>query len=95
MSEYKPQPINTNDIKLDDDLLKLTEILAKNVHEIWALSRIEEGWSFGRERNDSLKQHPYIIPYSQLPDSEREYDRNTAMNTLKMMLKLGYKITKK
>lgn len=94
MKVYTPSPINTSDIELSDDLKQLVEELARNVHDIWAVGRITDGWTYGPERNDALKQHPCLIDYSELPESEKEYDRNTAMETLKMILKLGWKIEK-
>lgn len=95
MKEYIPSPIDTSDIELTDDLKQLVEQLARNVHDIWAVGRISDGWTYGPERNDTLKQHPCLIDYSELPESEKEYDRNTAMETLKMILKLGWKIEQK
>lgn len=94
MSEYTPSPIDTSDIELSDDLKLLMEQLARNVHETWAIGRLNEGWTYGPERNDTLKQHPCLINYDELPESEKEYDRNTATATLKMILKLGWKIEK-
>lgn len=94
MKEYIPSPIDTSDIELTDDLKQLVEELARNVHDIWATGRLNDGWTYGPERNDILKQHPCLIDYSELPESEKEYDRNTAMETLKMILKLGWKIEK-
>ncbi|MCQ2306665.1 MAG: Ryanodine receptor Ryr [Bacteroidales bacterium] len=94
MTIYTPNPINTDDVELNGVLLELTEKLAENVHEMWALGRINDGWRYGEKRDDAAKTHPCLVPYSQLPDSEREYDRNTAMSTLKLIVKLGYKIEK-
>lgn len=89
---YKPNPIDTSDITLSEELLELTEKLAEQVHEIWALGRVAEGWTFGEKRDDSKKQTPCLVPYSELPESEKEYDRNTAIATLKLIEKLGYDI---
>lgn len=90
---YEPKPIDTSDVILSDDLLELTEKIAENVHDVWAVGRIEQGWTYGTERNDELKTTPCLVPYSELPDSEKEYDRNTALETLKLIIKLGYKIS--
>lgn len=90
---YSPTPIDTSDIALSEDLAGLTEAMARNVHEVWAAGRIKEGWTFGTIRNDQNKTHPCLIPYEQLPESEREYDRQTAIQTLKLIMKLGYTIT--
>lgn len=92
---YNPKPINTEGIELPEDLIELREKIAENVHDIWAKQRIEQGWSYGEVRNDELKQHPCLVPYDELPESEKEYDRNTAMETLKLIIKLNWKIEKK
>ena len=95
MKEYNPQPINTNDIHLPDELTELIEEMAKNVHEVWAVGRIADGWKYGKERNDVFKFHPCLIPYEELSESEKEYDRATAISTLKLILKLEFEIHKK
>jgi ryanodine receptor 2 len=91
-NEYLPQPIDTDDVKLPEELLPLVEKMAKNVHEVWAESRIDQGWTWGEERNDQRKTHPCLVPYEQLPEEEKDYDRNTALGTLKLIIKLGFKI---
>ena len=91
---YNPQPVNLSNVKLPSELEPLVEKMAEHVHDVWAESRIREGWSYGKQRNDVTKKHPCLVPYSELSDSEKEYDRNTAMETLKLITKLGYKIVK-
>lgn len=91
---YNPQPINTEGIELPEELIELREKIAENVHDIWAKQRIDQGWSYGEVRNDELKQHPCLVPYEKLPESEKEYDRSTAMETLKLIIKLNWKIEK-
>jgi ryanodine receptor 2 len=94
MTQYRPIPKELNSIQLPDELNDLVEAMARNVHEVWAQSRIEEGWKYGSERNDTLKQHPCLVPYEQLTEMEKEYDRRTAVSTLKLISKLGFKISK-
>ena len=91
---YIPQVADTSKVELPEDLVKLTELMALNVHEVWAQTRIQQGWIYGQTRNDTLKQHPCLIPYDELQDSEREYDKNTAIETVKLIISLGYKIEK-
>lgn len=91
--EYIPQPIDTSDIKLPENLELLVEQMSKNVHEVWAETRFRQGWTYGEQRNDELKTHPCLIPYEELPEEEKEYDRNTSLGTLKLILKLGFKIS--
>lgn len=92
--EYIPHPIDTSDVELSEELLLLTEQLARNVHDIWSVGRLSEGWTYGPERSDTLKQNPCLVDYSDLPESEKAYDRNTAMETLKTILKLGWRVEK-
>ena len=91
---YKPQPIDTTGIELDTDILELSELIAKNTHEVWSAGRIRDGWSYGETRDDEKMTHPCLIPYEELSESEKEYDRNTSMETLKLIIRLGYKIVK-
>lgn len=89
---YQPKPIDTSGVKLDPSLVELTEFLASNTHDVWALRRIGEGWSHGPSLDADAKQHPDLVPYPQLPESEKEYDRNTAIEALKLILLRGYQI---
>lgn len=91
---YVPQPMDTEDVQLPEELNELVEQMAKNVHEVWAQARIQQGWTWGPERNDALKHHPCLVPYEELPESEKEYDRNTSIETLKLICKLGFKISR-
>jgi hypothetical protein len=93
MKKYVPKPINTENIELSASLLDLMEKLAANTHNVWSQARLSEGWTYGTKRDDTQKKHPGLIPYAQLPESEKEYDRRTASETLKAILKLGYTIT--
>jgi len=90
---YKPHPIDTSDVELPDEVAQLVEQLARNVHENWAEGRLNDGWTFGPVRNDKLKQHPCLVEYDDLPENEKDYDRATAIETLKVILKLGYRLT--
>lgn len=92
--KYNPQPIDTSDIELPEELNSLLEAMAKNVHEIWAQERIKQGWKYGEKRDDAKKHHPCLVPYEELPEEEKVYDRNTSVETLKLILKLGFKINK-
>lgn len=84
--------MDTSDVQLPEELNELVEKMAKNVHDVWAQSRISQGWTYGPERNDALKHHPCLVPYEELPEIERAYDRDTALGTLKLICKIGFKI---
>lgn len=94
VDEYVPHPIDVDDIPLDGDLEELQEAIAENAHDVWAEARIKEGWTYGKVRDDANKKHPDLIPYTALPDSEKEYDRIMAFNTIKLVKKLGFDIVK-
>lgn len=91
---YSPDPIDTSCVELSSKLSELVERLAANNHDHWALQRIAEGWRFGPERNDKAKTHPDLVPYNELLDSEKEYDRRTVVETLKALIALGFKVEK-
>jgi RyR domain len=92
--DYEPDPIDTSKVQLSDEILELTERLAENAHDVWAQQRREEGWRLGPRRDQDKKEHPSLVPYKELPEEEKDYDRNTAMETLKAMIALGYRIEK-
>jgi hypothetical protein len=93
-ASYKPQPRDTSSVRLPAELTQLTELLAKNTHENWARLRMDEGWRPGPRRDDGRKEHPGLVPYEELSESEKDYDRRTAIETLKTILALGYRIEK-
>jgi RyR domain len=94
MSRYQPKPIDTTGIRLNGELADLTERLAENAHDNWALMRIREGWTLGPQRDDAAKKHPNLVPYEDLSVTDKDLDRATAMETIKAMLALGYEIRK-
>lgn len=93
-NNYIPQPIDTKDVVLPKELSSLAEEIAKNVHEVWSVGRMKEGWTYGEERNDAEKHHPCLVPYEELTETEKEYDRKTSQETLKLIMKLGFRIMK-
>lgn len=91
---YIPKPIDTSDVILDGEILSLSEALARNTHEVWSENRIKDGWKYGERRDDEARLHPCLVPYDELPEEEKEYDRHTSLEALKLITKLGYKIIK-
>jgi len=87
---YKPEPIPTASVRLGDDLFALAEVLAKNAHDRWAEQRLAEGWRYGRARSDERKEHPCLVPYESLPESEKTFDRTMALESLRVLVALGY-----
>ncbi len=91
---YTPKPIDTSGIELPKEITELTEKIATNVHENWAAERIADGWVYGEKRDDEKKTTPCLVPYDELPEREKDFDRITAMQSIKTILALGYKIEK-
>lgn len=90
---YIPNPIDTSDVTLSPELVKLANLLSANVHNVWGAARIQEGWTYGPARDDARKETPCMVPFEELSDNEKAYDLNTAFETLKVLVKLGYTIT--
>ena len=90
--KYTPAPIDTRSVTLSSELSSLTEKLAEHTHDLWAATRLSQGWTHGPQRDDTKKHHPCLIPYADLPESEKTYDRETALGTLRAILALGYTI---
>jgi hypothetical protein len=93
--KYRPNPIDTSKIVIPQELVRLSEVLARNAHEVWAAKRVSEGWEWGPEKGDRVKKTPNLVPFDDLPDPEKEYDRQMVRETLKSILVLGYSIEKK
>lgn len=91
---YTPRPIDVSDVELNEDILSIREAIAENAHDVWAEQRLKTGWTYGSEQNDQKKETPDLVPYSQLPEGEKEFDRIMALSTIKLMKKLGYDIIK-
>ena len=91
---YTPKPVDTEGVRLSEEIEELCEALAKNTHEVWAAGRIAEGWAYGPLRDDAARRHPCLVPYEELSESEREYDRSTSRETLRLIVKLGFRIVK-
>lgn len=93
-STYRPSPIDIDDIELGPELIDLVERLAENGHDLWALQRLQDGWTLGDERNDARKTHPGLVAYGDLPESEKEYDRVMAVGTIKAIVALGFSVSR-
>ena len=93
--EYTPQPLDTANVELPQELLDLSEEIARNVHDVWAKNRISEGWTWGPVRDDEKRQTPCLVPYEELPEEEKAYDRNTALDTLRFITLRGFDIVRR
>ncbi len=90
--DYIPSMVDTSSVNVPKALIDLSEKIAKNTHEVWSAGRIADGWTWGPQRDDQLKQHPCLVPYEDLSEEEKEYDRRTSMETIKLILSFGYQI---
>lgn len=88
---YRPCP-QPESPALPAALEPLREALAESIHDTWSAGRLAEGWRWGPERDDANKLHPCLVPYDQLPESEKEYDRRTAEATLRFILSRGFRV---
>ena len=93
--KYQPRPLDTSDIVLPDAVGEVADLLSKNVHEVWAAQKVSDGFSYGERDDKTLKTHHNLVPYEDLSQEDRQYDRNTALETVRVLLKLGFVIQKK
>lgn len=93
-NEYVPAPVDTRAVEIPRELAELAEMLSKNTHEVWARTRLEQGWRWGETRDDARKLHPCLIPYEELSEDEKAFDRNTALETIRLILALGFRISR-
>ena len=89
---YVPRPLDTTDVSLPAPLLARIELLARNVHDTWAQLHVVRGWRYGPHLDEVKKEHPSLVPYDELPEYAKEYDRNVALQTVKAVLALGFRI---
>ena len=89
---YRPNPLDTSSVILPEELSPLLEKLAEQVHETWAQGRLEDGWVYGEARDDDKRTTPCLVPYEALTEEEKDFDRMTALTTLKTIVALGYRI---
>jgi RyR domain len=93
-TDYEPKPIPVEHIVLDGEILELVEVLAENAHDIWATERLRDNWTYGPERDDAKREHPCLVPYAQLADRDRDYDRSMVLGSIRAMLALGFTISR-
>ena len=93
-NQYIPQPADLTGVELPQELGELAEMIARNVHEVWSKNRLDDGWTYGPVRDDQKKTHPCLVPYEELPEREKDYDRATSQETLKLIMRLGFSISK-
>jgi RyR domain len=89
---YTPSPLDVRGVELPVELRELAEKLAENTHEVWAAQRMADGWTYGPARDDADKKHPCLVPYGELPESEKAYDRRVSLETLQAIVALGFRI---
>ncbi len=93
--EYDPQPVDLTEIELSESIKDDLERIARNIHEVWAWQRKLRGWEYGEVYNEKERKHPCMTDYDDLPELERDMDRATVAQTIKMLLWLGYVIEKR
>ena len=91
---YVPKPVDTSDVVLSKEVVEMTEMIAKNTHENWAKNKLQDGWVYGEMLDNDKKTHPCLLEYEELSEEDKDYDRTTAMEAIKLLIKKGYKITK-
>ncbi|BES99791.1 ryanodine receptor [Nesidiocoris tenuis] len=90
---FVPVPVDTSAVSLPNHVETIRDRLAENIHEMWAMNKIEAGWIFGEVRDDIRRVHPCLVQFERLPAAEKRYDTQLAVQTLKTIIALGYHIS--
>ncbi|XP_076604100.1 ryanodine receptor 3 isoform X7 [Chaetodon auriga] len=91
-ASFIPTPVETSQIVMPPHLEKVRDRLAENIHELWGMNKIELGWSYGKIRDDNKRQHPCLVDFSKLPETEKNYNLQMSTETLKTLLALGCRV---
>ncbi|XP_067335763.1 ryanodine receptor 3-like isoform X13 [Channa argus] len=91
-ASFIPTPVETSQIVMPLHLEKVRDKLAENIHELWGMNKIELGWSYGKIRDDNKRQHPCLVDFSKLPETEKNYNLQMSTETLKTLLALGCRV---
>lgn len=96
---YAPHPSRLfESIEIDADIEEIGEGIAEYTHDVWAERRFKQGYVYGPENNSDKKKGPLtnkdLVPYSELPESEKILDRESYQGAIKMLIHSGYHIEK-
>jgi hypothetical protein len=73
---------------------KPLEQLAEAEHKRWMKSKFEDGWKFASRTVSSRKLHRYLVPWKDLPEREKEKDRDLVRGIPVILARAGYAIVK-
>nr|KAG5704413.1 hypothetical protein BaRGS_024268 [Batillaria attramentaria] len=90
---FVPNPVSTSHIQLPTYIENVRDKLAENLHELWSMAKIDQGWTFGETRDHQRKKNPSLTNFERLPMTEKKYVITLAYETLRTLLALGYHIT--
>jgi hypothetical protein len=71
----------------------MLDLLARMEHDRWCRERIDNGWRPGPKRDIEKKLHPMLVPWTDMPDEMKQYDREAVRHLPKLLLKSGYAIS--
>ncbi len=68
------------------------ETMARMEHERWTVEHLLAGWVYGLQRDEQAQTHPDLLPWDRLPESEKEYNRQTIRGYPAMLAQAGFEI---
>jgi RyR domain len=68
------------------------ELLAGLEHDRWAADLVRDGWSPGPVKDHERREHTLLVPWSDLPESEREKDRASIRGLPEILTRAGFAI---
>lgn len=93
MAGYVMVPARSNEPPFDFPGSDL-ELLTRLEHERWMREKLEAGWSHAAVTDKAAKLHQALVDWEQLPESEKEKDREMVRGIPRILAKAGYAIVK-
>lgn len=72
----------------DDDIITL----ARFEHQEWCKEKIDQGWTYGPERNLDDLTHDNLVPWEELPTNVQQYDIDSVKFIPELVIHSGFKI---
>lgn len=83
-TKRKVKPIRFDDAEV--------ELMAEMEHGRWIVERLRSGWKYGSKRDAINKISPFLVPWKDLPDKVKDYDRNAVRNWPALFSQAGLEI---
>lgn len=70
------------------------ELLARAEHDRWSAERLDAGWTYGPLRDEERRTTPYLVPYDELTEQMRDYDREAVSEIPSLVALAGLRVVR-